>query len=133
MTTEQQILAALVKPLEWETGFGDELTARSPYGKYTISKPWLTGRGLFWLRGIVSSNHDTREAAQAAALEHHLSTQAAALDLGKVVALVEAARRVKAITERHPRRTDYHGDGCKCWRCAEDRMFAALADLGAAP
>ena len=56
-----------VKPLEWVPGIGDELIARSAYGKYAICKPWFTGRGMFWLRGIFNGNYDSLEAAKAAA------------------------------------------------------------------
>jgi len=81
MTPEQLAERGIrVKPLEWHPGIGDELVARSAHGKYTITKPWFTGRGLFWLRGIDSGNYDTLEAAKAAAEADHAARIAAQLE-----------------------------------------------------
>jgi hypothetical protein len=81
MTADELTASGLrVKPLEWVPGIGDELIARSAYGKYTISKPWFTGRGLFWLRGVFDGNYDTLEAAKAAAQLHYEARILAALE-----------------------------------------------------
>lgn len=85
MTVEQALEAAgvRVRELEWVPGIGDEIIARSAYGKYTISKPWFTGRGLFWLRGIFNGNYDTLEAAKAAAQADYRARILAALEVAK--------------------------------------------------
>ena len=41
-------------------------------------------------------------------------------------ALAKAVLAVKRIKETQMRTADYHGEGCRCWRCKEDAMFAAL-------
>ncbi len=41
-------------------------------------------------------------------------------------ALAKAVLAVKRINETQMRTADYHGEGCRCWRCKEDAMFAAL-------
>ncbi len=74
MTEIAECLAAAgieVKPLVWEPTHMDTLVARTFDGKYTICKPWFTGRGLFWLRGVLDKNCDTLEAAKAAAQADH--------------------------------------------------------------
>lgn len=54
---------------------------------------------------------------------------AAALAVPEVAALVEAVSRFERLMQTQLRTADYHGEGCKCIRCAEDAMFAALAAL----
>ena len=43
--------------------------------------------------------------------------------------LVEAASRFEKLMRTQLRTADFHGAHCKCIRCAEDELFAALAAL----
>ena len=43
--------------------------------------------------------------------------------------LVEALRWMGAERNKQMRTADYHGDDCRCYRCAEDAVFAALAEI----
>lgn len=43
--------------------------------------------------------------------------------------LVEALRWMGAARNKQMRTADYHGDDCRCYRCAEDAVFAALAEI----
>jgi hypothetical protein len=55
-----------------------------------------------------------------------LEARLAAAEAGED-ALAEGARRLRKHSETQMRTADYHGEECKCWRCAEDALFAALA------
>lgn len=46
--------------------------------------------------------------------------------------LADAVLAVKRICETQMRTADFHGADCRCWRCKEDAMFAALTAWDAA-
>lgn len=142
MTAEQQILAALVRPLDW-TGDGVETWSKGSAPRYHISQMAAWGCQLHY--GNVKIGHPkgdwhpTLEAAQAAAWEHYLSTQSAALDLGKVVALVEASKpfsfAVMVTNELNSRSPgDRHRRPHEAVTTREfQALSTALADLGVTP
>lgn len=123
MTTEQQILAAIVRPLIWEEDLRDRWIG-TPVVHLGDLAYWIFRHHDGTFKRAAKDGpfrwqyHPTLEAAQAAAWEHYLSTLAAALDLGKVKRLVSAI----ATYRRMPASND-----------AGIELDAALADLGAAP
>jgi hypothetical protein len=86
-----------------------------------------------------SKDHPTLAAAQAAAEADRAARIAAELDPARLVqwaagvpeiaALIEAVGRFHRLMQTQMRTADYHAEGCKCIRCAEDAMFAALRAL----
>ena len=51
-------------------------------------------------------------------------------DAPELVALVEALRWMGDERSKQMRTADWHGNDCRCYRCAEDAVFAALAAWG---
>lgn len=89
--TPEQIVAAIVRPLEWVAGeFPDEMTAEN----YNI---WHEGHGfqVYHWSIVCGEPHPTLAAAQAAAEADYRARIASALDVEKIAALVEAAEEAR--------------------------------------
>ncbi len=98
-------------------------------GMREISGPSLTCRGF-----TIATDVDYRRAAliEADARLIALAPQLAAEVISlreREARLVEALRWMGAERNKQMRTADYHGDDCRCYRCAEDAVFAALAEI----
>lgn len=149
MTTEQRILAAIVRPLgPWKQAGGDIKEGEGfsvwPPLKHTPITTYRTHNG--WWLSVDCKTYPTLEAAQAAAWEHYLSTLAAALDLGKMVALLRALKLAEhdqidllgQCQQYAIETTDFRKKEMRMLRAnaISGRLMttrAALAELGAAP
>ena len=84
------IVKGLVKPLVWTEAAPKNWVAY-PYKVYPIEGVWLLGG-----TGRPYEHHNTIEAAKSAATADYYAKVTAALDLDKIVALVEALEYVAA-------------------------------------
>ena len=94
-----------------------------------IARGWCSPENAHKEMDVVLAEAIVKEVAVLPAATPTLSE---ALKVPEIAALVEAVKRVHEVRENQFRTADYYGDGCKCWRCAEDAMFAALRAIGGA-
>ena len=132
--TPDQIIAAIVKPLEWREfrdgnrKAGECFSTRSPVSFAPIA---AHKKHDGWWLNIDCETYSSLAAAQAAAEADYRARIAASLDLGKVVALVEAGRKLISLVDRTQEDLDRGGSPLENLyervEDAEDEIRATLA------
>ncbi len=121
-----KLIRALVKPLEWEDDGSHRHVAVGGAETFIIADMWRAVRGSgFSYRGQAFL---ALAAAQAAAEADYRARIAAALDLDKIAALVEAADDVRRAADNWNDRQDR--EAFDRFSAAITGLRAALADLG---
>lgn len=126
--TQEQIVAALVNPLAWipyETDDGTRgVHADATFGKYLcVPSGWFLVGQTGWM------DETDLAAAQAAAEADYRSRIAAAMDVGKIAALVEALECINRVLHFDLRRMIEFGDDYN--QAVKDAADAATAALQA--
>lgn len=96
-----------------------------------LGGPWRLTPGVMWpsnSEATPGGDEIDRANASLIVLAPTLAAEVIALR-EREARLVEALRWMGAERNKQMRTADYHGDDCRCYRCAEDAVFAALAEI----